>query len=260
MLHSDRRPRLPDLCGEQGTQRIWPGLRQDRDGMAVCQAERVGLAVEDSLERRGIDRGALHVLVLRLRRRLEELWRNAVEPLQLLQVPVALVLDHFVHALGFLCVDRAVDDPVTVPFQHLDPLDPLLVQSEAGDGAKQSRLVGGDMAQRHHLRKLQVQRTGGHARLQHLHGHRPVEDERAGKDGRSSRWQSRKSGNARGRRRSYCGINNVSAITRVLRPTVAKQQSEFYRRRGEEERPFFWRSSDGEPGGAHDGDPGSMVI
>jgi len=33
-------------------------------------------------------------------------------------------------------------------------------------------------------------------------------------------------------------MNNVGAITSVSGPTVAKQQSEFYRRRGEEERPF----------------------
>jgi len=37
---------------------------------------------------------------------------------------------------------------------------------------------------------------------------------------------------------SNCGINNVSSNTSVLRPTVDKQYSEFYRRRGEEERPF----------------------
>jgi len=38
--------------------------------------------------------------------------------------------------------------------------------------------------------------------------------------------------------RPACGINNVASITSVLGPTVFKQNSEFYRRRGEEETPF----------------------
>jgi len=38
--------------------------------------------------------------------------------------------------------------------------------------------------------------------------------------------------------RILCGINNVGSITGLLRRTVAKQYSEFYRRHGEEERPF----------------------
>ena len=35
-----------------------------------------------------------------------------------------------------------------------------------------------------------------------------------------------------------CGINNVGSISSVLGPTVAEQLSEFYRRRGQEERTF----------------------